>query len=141
MLHSEFLMRHKFRFSGKQIDAQAIQVLSYNSLVFARQNVPITWILTNFTLGSWKDFDVDLSLIGSKEMIWKTCFETCQIRRLKSAVLVTLSTIGKTVTWFKQSLYSKYIFTKINYSQLRLASRIVFLNGSSISTSGLIISK
>ena len=52
-----------------------IQVLSYNSLVIARQNVPITSILTNCTLGSWKDFDVDFSVIGSKEMIWKTSYE------------------------------------------------------------------
>ena len=44
------------------------------SLVVARQNVPITSILTNCVLGSWKDFDVDILLIGSKEMIWKTCF-------------------------------------------------------------------
>ena len=51
-----------------------IQVLSYNSLVIARQNVPITSILTNCTLGSWQDFDFNLSLIDSKEMIWKTCF-------------------------------------------------------------------
>ena len=49
-----------------------------NSLVVARQNVPITLILTNFTLGPWKDYDVDLLLIGSKEyvkkkpVLWKT---------------------------------------------------------------------
>ena len=55
---------------------RAIQVLSDNSLVVADQNVPITSILTNCTLGSWKDFDVDLSLIGSKEVIWKTCYDT-----------------------------------------------------------------
>ena len=42
------------------------------------QNVdlPIMSILTNCTLGSWKDFDVDLSLIGSEEMIRKTYFDT-----------------------------------------------------------------
>ena len=56
---------------------RAIQVLQYNSLVVAHQNVPITSVLTNCTLGSWKDFDVDLSLIGSNEMIWKTCFVHC----------------------------------------------------------------
>ena len=53
-----------------------IQVLSYNSLVLARQNVSITSVLTNCTLGSWKDIDVNLSLIGYKEMIWKTCFDS-----------------------------------------------------------------
>ena len=52
----------------------SIQVLSYDSLVVALQNVPITSILTNHTLGSWRGFDVNLSLIGSKEMIWKTCY-------------------------------------------------------------------
>ena len=36
------------------------------------QNVPITSILSDFTLGSWKDFDVGLSLIGSKEIIWNS---------------------------------------------------------------------
>ena len=52
-----------------------IQVLSYSSFVVARQNEPITSILTNCTLGPWKDFDIDLWLIGSKEMIWKTCYD------------------------------------------------------------------
>ena len=56
-------------------EVNSIQVLSYNSLVVAYQNVPITSILTNYTLGSWKDFDVDLSLIGSKEIIWKICYD------------------------------------------------------------------
>ena len=41
----------------------------YNSLVVARQNMPITSIHTDFTLGSWKDFDVDLKLISSKEIV------------------------------------------------------------------------
>ena len=50
---------------------RTIQVLAYNSLVVARQNVPITSILTNCTLGSWKDFDVDLSLIGPKKWYGK----------------------------------------------------------------------
>ena len=27
-----------------------------------------------FTLGSWKDFDVGILLVGSKDMIWKTSF-------------------------------------------------------------------
>ena len=53
----------------------SILVLSYNSLLVSRQNVPITSILANCTLFSWNDFDVDLFLIGSKEIIWKTCFE------------------------------------------------------------------
>ena len=60
-----------------------IQVLSYNSLVVARQNVPITSILTNCTLDSWKDFDVDLSLIASKEITWKTCFASNRNSNLK----------------------------------------------------------
>ena len=49
-----------------------IQVVWYDSLVVARQNVPITSILTDFISGSWKDFDGALSLIGSKEIIWIT---------------------------------------------------------------------
>ena len=53
---------------------KSIQVFLYNSLGVARQNVPITSILANYTLGSWKDFDVNLSLIGSKDMIWKTFY-------------------------------------------------------------------
>ena len=39
-----------------------------HSPVVARQNVPITSNLTDFTLASLKDFDVALSPIGSKEM-------------------------------------------------------------------------
>ena len=37
-------------------------------------------VLTDFTLRSWKDFDIGLLLIGSKEMIWITSFtsETMQ---------------------------------------------------------------
>ena len=38
-------------------------------------NCAITSIFTDFTPGSWKDFDVGLSLIGSKEMTWITCFD------------------------------------------------------------------
>ena len=45
----------------------SIQVMWYDSVVVGRQNVQITSILTDFTLGSWKDFDVGLSLIGSKK--------------------------------------------------------------------------
>ena len=39
------------------------EVMWYNSLVVARQNVQITSILSDFTLGSWTNFDVSLSLI------------------------------------------------------------------------------
>ena len=39
------------------------------SLVFVCPNVPITSVLTYFTLTSWKDFDVSFSLIGSKEWL------------------------------------------------------------------------
>ena len=47
----------------------------FNSPVTAPQNVPIA----NFTQGSWKDFDVHLSLIGCKEMIWKTLFRLSRL--------------------------------------------------------------
>ena len=48
--------------------------------------VPITSVLTNFTLGSWKHFGVGLSLIGSKEIIWK---------HLSSVVFLNLNQNGK----------------------------------------------
>ena len=38
-------------------------------MIVARKKEPITSILINFTLGSRRDFDVGLSLIGSKEMV------------------------------------------------------------------------
>ena len=43
-----------------------IQAIWYNSIIVACPNVPITSILTDFSLGSWKDFDVGLLLIGSR---------------------------------------------------------------------------
>ena len=58
-----------------------IQVMWYNSRVVARKNVPITSTFTDFILGSLKDFEVTLSLIGSKEMIWITYLD--HILRLK----------------------------------------------------------
>ena len=60
------------------IEFTVIWLKLYNSLVVACQNVPTTSVLTNFTLGSWKDFDVGLSLIGSKELTWKTSFDSTQ---------------------------------------------------------------
>ena len=49
--------------------------MRYNSLVLTHQNVPVTSILTDFTPNSRKHFDVRLSLIGSKEIIWITSFD------------------------------------------------------------------
>ena len=64
-----------FQLAGTPWDFElAIQILSYNSLFVAYQNLPITSNFTDCTLGWWKDFDIDLSPIGSKEMIWKTCY-------------------------------------------------------------------
>ena len=48
---------------------KTIQVMWYNYLVVVRQNLPIMSILTDFTLGSCKDFNVRFLLIGWKEMI------------------------------------------------------------------------
>ena len=53
-------------------------ILWYNSLFVCHQNVPITSILTDFTLVSWKDFDVNFLLIGSKEMIWISSFGSAE---------------------------------------------------------------
>ena len=39
------------------------------SLLVTGQNEPIIFILIDFELGLWKDLDVDLLLIGSREMI------------------------------------------------------------------------
>ena len=51
-----------------------IQVIWYNYLVVACQNVPITSTLTDFTQGSSKYFCVTLSMIASKEMTRITSF-------------------------------------------------------------------
>ena len=67
--------------------------MRYNSLLVAHQNVPITAILTDFTLGSWKDFDVGLLLIGSKEMIWITCF-VMSLNRRCTVVFTTSQTFA-----------------------------------------------
>ena len=40
---------------------------TYNNLIIAYQNVPITSVLTDFTLGSLKDFDVGISLFHKNE--------------------------------------------------------------------------
>ena len=83
----------------KNYKSRPIQVMWFNSLVVSRQNQPIMSILTNFTLRSWKDFDVGLSLIGSKEMIWKTSlstYSTCYTVKLKSHLLaLTLATVWR----------------------------------------------
>ena len=44
-----------------------IQAMWYNFLLVARQNVPIKFILTDFTLDSWKDFDGSLSWLPHKK--------------------------------------------------------------------------
>ena len=59
-----------------------------NSLVAARQNVPITSILTDFALASWEDFDVGLSLIGSEEMIWITYFDNSKTEISQDASMI-----------------------------------------------------
>ena len=86
---------------------EAIQVVRYDSLVFARQNMPITSTLTDFTLGSWKYFDVSFSLIGSKEMEWITSFvlsllEYRSAHRIESAEAVIF--LNK---WFGTACYDK----------------------------------
>ena len=58
---------------------QTIQAMWYNSLIVARQNVPIMPILTDFRLGLWKDLNVDLYLIGSKEIIRITSFRKLKL--------------------------------------------------------------
>ena len=47
-----------------------------NSLVVARQNVPITFIHSETTLSYWIDFGARFLLIGSREIIWIVSFET-----------------------------------------------------------------
>ena len=55
-----------------------------NYHVMANQNVPITSIFTDFTLGSWEDFDVGLTLIGSKEIMWITFFAKFTFERKRN---------------------------------------------------------
>ena len=50
------------------IDVEANNALHFSPFL-SRQIVPITSIHTGFILSSWIEFDVRLSLIGSKEMI------------------------------------------------------------------------
>ena len=83
-----------------------IQVMWYNSLIIDRQNLPITSILTEFTLGSWKDFDVGLLLIGSKEMLRITSF------KLNSNLFVDISLDKFRIIFrcFMKSQISKKLF-------------------------------
>ena len=82
-------------------------------------NVPITSILTDFTQGSWKDFDVDLSLIGSTEMIWKTSFETTLLSYLPA---------GKQ----SEGLGTK-LFARLNYCQL-VKKTLILISSNKIPT-------
>ena len=50
------------------------QTMWINSLVVARQNVPITFIHSETTSSYWIDFDVCFLLIGSREIIWIVSF-------------------------------------------------------------------
>ena len=59
------------------------QIIHYNSPFASPQNLPITSIYTGLGLSSWIDFDVKLSPIGSKQMIWILSFVpdvTCRIK-------------------------------------------------------------
>ena len=64
----------KWKYTSIPFDFFMIQVIRYNSLIIARQNVLVTSVLSNFILDLWKDFCVGLSLIDSKETIWKNSF-------------------------------------------------------------------
>ena len=75
ILQAVFKWNYWHHCHSKNILPPPIQVVRYNSLIVACQNVPITSILTDFALGSWKYTDVGLWLTGSKEMIWKTSFD------------------------------------------------------------------
>ena len=54
----------------KKAMSTASQTMQYNSLVVARQNVPVRSIHTDVIPNSWIDFDVRFLLICSKEMVW-----------------------------------------------------------------------
>ena len=54
------------------------QTIWINSLIIARQNVPITFIDSETTLSEWIDIGARLLLIGSKEIIWIVSFDTTQ---------------------------------------------------------------
>ena len=69
----------------------SIQVMRYNSLIVAGQNVPVTSIF-HFTLTSSKDFEVGLSLIDSKEMIWITSYEYCWVRKTGKQIIIRSKT-------------------------------------------------
>ena len=58
-----------------KVNVWPIQVVRCSPLVLARQKVPITSVHSDFTLDSWKDFDVRLLLIDSKEFMWITYFQ------------------------------------------------------------------
>ena len=76
--------------------------------------MPITSILTNFTLGSWKDFDVELSLIGSTEMKWELFSRVSHFlhnswtnRRCECKCELTLTEHFKVLVTFGTSFFTK----------------------------------
>ena len=58
-----------------ELKCVASQTMWFNSLVVARQNVPITSIHSETTLSKWIDFGAHILLIGSKEIIEIVSFE------------------------------------------------------------------
>ena len=72
------------------VPCESIQVMQFNSTVIAHQIAPITSILTESMLGSWKEFDVGLSLIGSKEITCKTSFVRLHLMSLLHAFEVSV---------------------------------------------------
>ena len=61
-LITQSLKSKTWQLSERRIRLLSIQVMWY-------KNGPIISVLTDFTQGLWKEFDVDFSLIGPKEMI------------------------------------------------------------------------
>ena len=117
---------NKITDTGKNITFPDDSSFVYKSLVVARQNVPITPVLTNCTLGAWKDFDVDLSLIGSEEMIWKTCFvlHMCLKKRSKMS---TSHPRSYKVKFLKMNTSHKMLQTKVR-KKLNLSQKIFQTN-------------
>ena len=75
---------------------QSIQTFPYSSL--AHQNKPITSIHTEVILSSRINFDVGLSVIGSKEVMWILRFECWKFVPSPIHIHKTLSTLP--YLWF-----------------------------------------
>ena len=78
------------------------QGMWYNFLAVAHLNAPIIHNLTDFTPGWWKNFDVDLSLIGSKKNNTENLFRYDFVIYLSAAeqLITGLHTFGSSSLYF-----------------------------------------